>query len=167
MMNAIELLEIVEQNNLLDGEIKFRPCILEVTPESCADAEQVRQQIKTFAPEQGWLCFQSKVRRFLTAESFTLAPDTEIILYGELKGKDGRALHIRQDGMGGWKLAYFSSREGDRHLREETVLLAETNPDVLGEARQNLKYLLYWTQDGAQGWRQAAAAFNGFKEERK
>lgn len=143
-----------------------------IDTKTCATPELVRQELQEFDPEQGWLCFQSKLTRFFQDEPL---PDAGVILYGEVKGKDGRSLHIQQDGEGGWILSYYHEhKNGDRHLTEDMTLIAEAYPSDPPNTRYDLNYRVYWggtdykqEEDDGQGWRQIAAAFTGFKKVKK
>jgi len=169
-MTPAALLSIVKKNRLLGAEEpRFDICSLNIDPESCAAPEAVREALQDFDPEEGWLCFQSALKRFLKGE---LLPDAGVILYGEVKGKDGRSLHIQQDGEGGWVLTYYHEQSGgDTHLAEDVFLIAEAYPDDPKNTRYDLKYRVYWgdsdygkKDDDGQGWRQIAAAFFGFEK---
>jgi hypothetical protein len=169
-MTPKELLSIVKQNRLLGSEKpRFDICTLKIDPKPCLSSEGVRQALQDFHPEQGWLCFQSKLTRFLPNEPL---PDAGVLLYGEVKNKDGSSLHIQQDGEGGWILTYYHEQSnGDTYLAENVLLIAETYPDDPRNTRYDLKYRVFWgaldygqEDDDGQGWRQIAAAFNGFEK---
>ncbi len=85
--------------------------------------EKVKQALKDFQPQQGWLCFQSAVVPFKKGE----LPDKGTILYGEVKDKKHQALHIQQNGNGGWLLTTYQQQAGDTHLVEYTQLLSLAN----------------------------------------
>ncbi len=138
---------------------KLRFGCLKWPPESCttSDHEVVRQKIKEFAPEQGWLCFQSKVHYFREPDKMSFSG---ILLYGEVvKKATNQSLHIREEGQNAWILTYFEETEGDNYLLENTVLLGEKEL-----APKKLGYRLYWQYDEKQGYRQLAARFNGFTD---
>jgi hypothetical protein len=136
----------------LGGELP-QLCHLERTTRQCQQPDEVKQALKDFQPQQGWLCFQSTIVPFKKGE----LPDKGTILYGEVKGKNRQALHIQQNGNGGWLLTTFQEQEGDTHLVEYTQLL--------GEFDDFLHYRVFWQQDGDQGYRPICAAFNGFFKE--
>lgn len=160
-MNPKELLTTVEEHNLLDGLTKFTTCRLKVSTKHRTTADQIRKDLEAFAPNQGWLCFQNEIVRFIPGE---VLPDKGVILYGEIMNVDDQALHIQQDGVGGWRIAYFSEEQGDTHLVEDHLLMTDVNPDQPSEPRYNLNYRVYWAQDGEQGYRQVASSFNGFRK---
>jgi len=172
-MTSAELLVIVGQNDLLGSEPStFETRALQIKPKICAAPEAVRQALQEFHPEQGWLCFQSALKRFLKGEP---VPDAGVILYGEVKGRNGSSLHIQQNGEGGWILTYYDEqRDGDAFLAENVVLIAENHPDDPMNVRYDVKYRIYWggsgygqQDDDGHGWRQVAAAFAGFERVEK
>lgn len=169
-MTSAELLGLVKRYKLLGAEIpRFNICTLKIDAKTCISPGAVRQELKVFAPIQGWLCFQSKLIRFLQGESL---PDEGVILYGEVKGKDGRSLSIQQNGEGGWIMTYYDEQsDGDSHLAENVRLISETHPSDPENTRYDLNYRVYWgdgdydqEEDDGQGWRQIAAAFDGFEK---
>ncbi|HEC85127.1 MAG: hypothetical protein DRR08_08405 [Candidatus Parabeggiatoa sp. nov. 2] len=127
-------------------------CRLERPTRQCQQPKEVKQALKDFQPQEGWLCFQSTVTHFINGE----LPDEGTILYGEVKGTNNTALHIHQQGTSGWLLTTFQEQKGNTHLVEATQLLGEF------EKPGNLRYRVYWQPDGEQGYRPICAAFNGF-----
>lgn len=168
-MTAADLLRLVERHKLLGAEVpQFDTCTLKMDAKVYATPEAVRQELKAFGPVEGWLCFQSKITRFLQGEPLIYHG---VVLYGEVKGKDGRSLHIQQDGKGGWILTNYEQENGDAHLAEDVRLIAEAHPGDPKHARYDLRYRIYWggadyeqEEDDGQGWRQIAAAFSGFEK---
>jgi len=163
-MNPQELLNIITDDlkTALGGKLP-QLCHLERATRQCQQPDEVKQALKDFQPQQGWLCFQSAVVPFKKDEEL---PDKGTILYGEVKGKNRQALHIQQNGNGGWLLTTFQEQDttfqepdADTHLVEYTQLLSEF--DDLG----HLHYRVFWQQDGEQGYRPICAAFNGFFKE--
>lgn len=133
-------------------ELGLKLCHLERRTLNHQEAEKVKQALKDFQPQEGWLCFQSTVTHFKNGK----LPDEGIILYGEVKAADNKALHIQQDGNGSWRVTTYQQQAGKSHLVESTQLLGEF------EEIGNLRYRVYWANDGEQGYRQICAAFNGF-----
>lgn len=137
-------------------------CRVEAFPKSVADQTQVKTILRTFAPDQGWLCFQSRVDRFLPGEDL---PDQGILLNGEVTAPSGESLHIRQDGDGSWVLTRFVEQAPDErgatHLVEEVTFLGE--PLARFEPTQDLCYRRYWGYDPDFGYRPVLARFVGFK----
>jgi len=161
-MQPNALLPILSQFKQVEGLeklYKLRPSCLKWPPKSdtTSSPEEVRQKVAEFAPEQGWLCFQSKVDYFREPAKMSFSG---ILLYGEVvKKATNQSLHIREEGQNGWILTYFEETEGDNYLVENTVLLGEKElaPNKLG-------YRVYWQHDEKQGYRQLAARFNGFSD---
>lgn len=168
----------------LHGE--FQPCNLTIKSKAGSTSEQVRQQIEKFAPEQGWLCFQSEVQYFPKPEDNTenaehqisslkksrwwtrilpkfsgtsfKMPSSSILLYGEVLKGQKHTLHIREDGQGGWVLTEFIEGKGNNYLVEDQKFLGEKEV-----APKELCYRVYWQYDDKHGcYRQAFARFNGF-----
>ncbi|HIE02315.1 MAG TPA: hypothetical protein EYP59_18875 [Thiotrichaceae bacterium] len=161
-MQPKELLPILSQLKNVDGLEKLdklRPCRLKWPPKSdtTSDPEEVRQKIKEFAPEQGWLCFQSKVDYFRELAKMSFSG---ILLYGEVvKKATNQSLHIREEGQNGWILTYFEETKGEQYLVENTVFCGEKEL-----APNKLRYRVYWQHDEKQGYRQLGARFNGFTD---
>jgi hypothetical protein len=130
------------------------------TISDCNDSDEVRQKklrqkIEEFAPEQGWLCFQSEVKYFCEPAEMSFSG---ILLYGEVvKNTTNQSLHIREDGQNGWILTYFEETNENIYLVENTVFLGETNL-----VSNQLRYRVYWQHENNQGYYQLAARFNGF-----
>ena len=66
-MQANELLEIIPKLQQIQGLSKLaqiKTCGLECQPKpfSLSESEKVLEELETFKPEQGWLCFQNKVK---------------------------------------------------------------------------------------------------------
>jgi hypothetical protein len=142
------------------GEKLPQLCQLERTTHPYQKPEQVKKALEAFQPQEGWICFQDSITHFKNSE----LPDEGVILYGEVKSqKNNQALHIHQNGTGGWLLTTYQEQPGETHLVETTQLLGEF--DKPG----NLHYRVYWqTQtDGEQGYRPICAAFDGFIDKKE
>ncbi len=152
-MKPPELLDLIidDLQTALGGKLP-QLCHLERSTRQCQQPDEVKQVLKNFQPEEGWLCFQSSVAFFKKGE----LPNKGTILYGEVKGKNRRALHIQQNGNGGWLLTTLQEQEGNTHMVEYTKLLGEF--DDPGD----LHYRVFWQADAEQGYRPICAAFNGF-----
>ena len=179
-----------ENDDLLKNlHSEFQLCNLTIKPKTYSTEEQVqvRQQVEKFAPEPGWLCFQSEVQYFPKPEDNTekaenkvppvkkdrfwtrllrkvsgtpfKMPSSSILLYGEVINAQGHTLHIRENGQGGWILTYFiEGKKGNHYLVEDQVLLGEKEV-----APKELRYRVYWQYDDQHGcYRQIVARFNGF-----
>jgi hypothetical protein len=140
---------------------KITSCDLAIQAESkyasFSDADKVLQELENFKPEQGWLCFQNKVKFFRKGDK--IPTDSTILLYGEVVNADGISLHIREDGQGGWILTYFTETDGNNYLVENQSFLGESKL-----APEQLYYRVYWQHDDKQGYRQVAARFTGFED---
>ena len=124
--------------------------------------EAVWQQIDAFAPDSGWLCFQSMIADLLPGQPLP-RPDADsgLLLSAEChNSNNGYSLQLRQNGRGGWRLSEFRPRQGQPCLCEDYPLIAHrgNNP---GGAPRRLRYRRYWTLDD-DGTRQRAACFIGF-----
>ena len=138
-------------------------CRVETFTKSVTDPSGVRKFLRAFAPKQGWLCFQSRIERFLPGEDL---PDHGILLYGEVVSLADQSLHIRQNGGGGWILTRFVEQALDEreatHLVEEITFLGETL-ERFGPPK-DLRYRRYWGHDPDFGYRPLLARFAGFTE---
>ena len=147
--------------------LQVRPARVRALPsEPSAGASELAQLIADFAPDSGWLCFQSEVMQVRGA----VLPEPDrargLLLSGELVDADGESLHIRQDGRGGWIATRFTPGVGERYLVDEHRLVVfEPDPDRRDRPGW-LRYLRYWRLDPDHGIRQAAARFIGFDEGR-
>ncbi len=149
-MKPLELLEHIKKLNL--GGKPPQLCHLELKTVPYQDAAEVKTALEKFQPQQGWLCFQDTITHFNNGA----LPDKGVILYGEVKGNNNKALHIQPNNTGGWLLTTYEEHAGKTHLVESTQLLGEL--DDTG----NLAYRVYWENDGEQGYRPTCAAFAGF-----
>lgn len=155
MMQPNELKEIlkkIEGLKNLDGKLKA--CGLVKKSENYPTPQEIQEKVENFNPEQGWLCFQSKVEYFRKGKTM---PYSGILLYGEVINAQGQSLHIREDGQGGWILTSFEETEDNNYLVEDTEFLGEKEL-----APKKLRYRVYWKYDERHGYRQVAARFNGF-----
>lgn len=153
-MEPEELLNHLTEDlkTVLGGQLP-QLCRLERQSSHYQQPDEVKQALKDFHPQEGWLCFQSTITHFINGE----LPDKGILLYGEVKSTDNKSLHIRQSGTdGSWLLTTYQEEPGNTHLVEITQLLGEF--DHPGD----LRYRVYWQPDGEQGYRKIGAAFDGF-----
>jgi len=151
-MNPPELLKHIKNLNL--GGKPPELCDLKITPVPYEQAAEVKQALEEFQPQQGWLCFQDTVTHFNNSD----LPDEGVILYGEVKASNRKALHIQPNNTGGWLLTTYQEQAGDTYLVESTQLLGESEA-ITGK----LAYRVYWQNDDEQGYRPICAAFAGFK----
>lgn len=123
--------------------------------------DEAEAEIQGFPAEQGWVCRQSKLHVFHTANT---RPDPNaggVILSAELVASDRqRSLHVRQDGMGGWILTKIA--EGASADDAATDGLAHTTC-LIGDNRVEgwVLYRVYWCHDKDQGWRTCAYRLQG------
>jgi len=150
-MKPPELLNHIKNLNL--GSTPPELCNLKLKTVSYQQPDEVKKALKDFQPQQGWLCFQDTITHFNNSE----LPEKGIILYGEVKGSNNKALHIQPNNTGGWLLTTYQEQAGETHLVETTELLGERE-----EIQGKLAYRIYWQNDGEQGYRPTCAAFAGF-----
>ncbi len=162
MMQANELLKILPKLKIKRQETlhhKLKLCGLERKLDPSPTFEEVKAKVKAFEPKQGWLCFQDKVEYFCRNCEKKEMPYSSILLYGEVINVDGKSLHIREDGRGGWILTYFTETEGEQYLVETKEFLGEKKL-----APDKLYYRVYWQHDKEHGYHQFAARFIGFEK---
>lgn len=143
-------------NHIKNLDLTGKPpqlCHLKHNTVQYQNPDEVKTALKEFQPQQGWLCFQDTITYFKNSD----LPDAGVILYGEVKSSNNKALHIQPNNTGGWLLTTYQEQNGDTHLVETTQLLDEFNESG------NLAYRIYWQSDGEQGYRPICAAFAGFK----
>lgn len=180
LLDTLRKLEQVKGLKNLHLKLEPKPCHLILKPQSYQTPEKVLEMVKNFAPEQGWLCFQSNVEYFCQQDfcEHKSLPDSGLLLYGEVVNAQGQSLHIREDGEGGWILTEFEETEGDDFLVEERTFLGEKQlflkkteeQQFLGEKQlflektdvPKLLYRVYWQYDEKHGYRQFSACFKGF-----
>jgi len=158
-MQPIDLLNIIPKLQHIKGLknlSQLKSCSLHLEPKHCSAPQKVLEELDIFLPEQGWLCFQNKVKYFRKKDK--IPTDSTILLYGEVVNSDGKSLHIREDGQGGWILTYFTETKGKEYLVENQSFLGENKL-----APKQLYYRVYWQYDNKQGYRQVAARFTGFE----
>ena len=142
------------------AEVRIDPIAIPADAlDPAAGAARLAQEIAAFAPNQGWLCYQSAVVAFPPGGLPEADADRGLILSGELTNTAKHSLHIRQDGRGGWHLTRFTPGAGDAYLVDDHCLIAHGSDP---QHPRRLHYRRYWTQDDQHGIRQAAACFIGF-----
>ncbi len=156
LLKTLSTLTIKGQQNL---HKKLKLCNLTLLPEDCHTAEEVAAKVRAFKPTQGWLCFQSEVKYFCKEEPM---PYSGILLYGEVINADGKSLHIRENGQGGWILTTFTETQGENYLVESKAFLGEKEL-----APESVYYHVYWKYDEKSGYQQFAARFIGFEKPEK
>ena len=127
--------------------------------EKPANGEALHKLILAFQPSDGWLCFQNHVCYFQAGA--LKYPENEHLLYGEL-AKPNASLHVNEDGQGGWIVTWYEEGAGEPFAVTESHFLGEPN-----HAPAKLFYRVYWQEIKDQGFRQLAARFQGFSQEKK
>lgn len=131
-----------------------------------AGAAELERQIADFAPDRGWVCYQSEVATVQDGQLPRSDSKRGLLLSGELVNLANESLHIRQDGQGGWVVTRFIPDQGEEYLVDDySLIVHERDP----ERRANpgrAYYRRYWRPDPQHGIRQAAARFIGFDEGR-
>jgi hypothetical protein len=143
--------------------VLIHPVSIQADPMSPeAGAAKLDRQVADFAPDSGWLCFQSEVLRIHDGQLPGPDEDRGLPLSGELVNGAGESLHLRQNGRGGWIVTRFTPEQGKEYLVDDCSLIAhESNPERRRDPGQ-LCYRRYWCLDPHHGVRQAAARFIGF-----
>lgn len=127
------------------------------------DHEQLWQAIIDFKPLEGWLCFQSDVKKVVAEKLPELTDELGWLLNGELVNAEGSSLHIWQAGSG-WQATQLTEQAagtGDDCLVETTELLSKDSNE------EYLRYRVYWKKDlgGIQGFQRFSSRFVGFVSE--
>lgn len=137
------------------------PATLTMESTTVTRLEELLLAIETFAPLQGWICYQSKVHSFWHGEPWRLA-DVGLPLSGEFIDDNGNALHLRQNGSGGWLLTRYlhngTTTENSNYLSDDITQLGNSH------APGPLCYRRFWRIDPEQGVIPFAACFTGFEE---
>lgn len=126
--------------------------------------DAVWQRLDAFAPDSGWLCFQSRVSDLLPGQPLP-RPDANsgLLLSAEChNSRNGHSLQLRQNSHGGWRLTELRPGSGAACLSEAVQLVAHQPQQQSSNAPRRLHYQRYWTLDD-HGPRQLAARFSGFQ----
>lgn len=147
------------------GLAPMQPVTLKITSHSAATEDELQSKIEQFAPVEGWICYQSRVHSFRNGEPWQVS-EVGLPLSAEAIDASGNALHLRQNGQGGWTISCYSHSESApdtaEHLCDEVTHLG--NSHTGGELDYDLGYRRFWRQDEEQGVIPFAACFTGFKE---
>lgn len=123
--------------------------------------------IHDFPAAQGWVCRQSSLDVFQTADARPDPGEGGVILSAELVAGDRqRSLHLRQDGHGCWILTEIA--EGDAAGATAIDGLAHT-ARIIGDNRVEgwLLYRVYWDYDEDQGWQTCASRLSEISRDPK
>ena len=134
---------------------------LAVSIRTGATPEAVWNEVRSFAPGEGWLCLTDRVVAIRSPQDLA-AIDGGIILSGEMV-KGAESLHIRQAAEG-WILSRLKAGEGDECLMfRDSFVSTEDNQQL------RLSYEVYWRQQadslsGTDGYQPYAFRFAGFSK---
>lgn len=132
-------------------------CRLE--PQHFADEDALWQTFEAFAPQEGWLCFQSVVRVFTAGRLERGRPEEGRLLHAEAVNARNESLRIRPDGNGGWWFDVFTEEGGEPCLVDEVSFLRRGGGRV--------HYRRYWRHEEFHGVHPFTARFVGFSEGKK
>lgn len=137
---------------------------LEADPADYEYPNAVYLRLQAFAPEQGWLCFQSVVAEFWRAADLP-GPSRQsgAILTGECINTAEESLHIRQNGRGGWRVTCYRPHAGENYLYDVVTLIAHEPSAQRMRNPKRLRYHRYWKLEPDHGIRPFAACFIGFE----
>ena len=127
--------------------------------------EAVLDNIKAFAPDEGWLRYQSEL---VAVETLAWKPRNDNagrLLYGELVNvNDSRSMAVRPLGDR-WRVVTITEGSGDQEYLAEQVAFLRDVPGIQGTppaaGKEALRYVVYWAVD-ADGSRPALSRFTGF-----
>lgn len=112
---------------------------LEVRSSNVESPEKVREAIKEFSFDSGWLCLTDRVIPLYSAEDL-LQAQSGIILSAELAGRS-ESLHIRQ-AEEGWTITRYKAGAG-----EECLIFREEYVSTENKQRDRLQYDVCWKLD--------------------
>jgi len=118
-------------------------------------ADEVWKQFTDFAPEQGWVGFQSANRWFRNGQPPTRSDETGELLNAEVVNSNGASLHIRFVGPHWIATTYTPAQGGIEYVVDERVHVGVPGVD-------SLRYRRYWMLGGGQGAYIAHSRFIGF-----
>ncbi|MBF8274278.1 MAG: hypothetical protein HW380_3383 [Magnetococcales bacterium] len=161
IMNDEKVLEAYRALSGLLRRKKLGEDLPELTPrglghsqEHMEDPHRVWEAVKAFAPDQGWICFQSDVAHFFDAGQ---RPPQGVILSAELCRADTpTSLHIRPHSLGGWGVHHLEKLLNGGEYWCETMEFLSVAHDV-----GKLRYEVFWQQDGEAGMVRRVARFCG------
>jgi hypothetical protein len=137
---------------------------LEADPADYDHPDAVYHHLQAFAPEQGWLCFQSVVAEFWRAADLpSPSGQNGVILSGECVNTAGESLHVRQNGRGGWRVTCYRPHAGEKYLYDTVTLIAHEPSAQQLHNPKRLRYHRYWKLEPNHGMRPFAACFIGFE----
>ena len=165
---------MIDEINKLFTEFKLdnlSEATLQVDTEKLTSGEKVLERLKSFEPEEGWICCNDKVfacvsggNRIESSEALILDAGfdwTDVagrsILSAELI-KGTKSVHLRQDDHG-WSIFSFSESPGKEHWFKESVFASRRAPDLV--------YHVYWRlaeHDGRPVREPWTARFAGFRK---
>ncbi|MBF0147744.1 MAG: hypothetical protein HQL84_05005 [Magnetococcales bacterium] len=123
-------------------------------PEHLEDPHRVWEAVQAFAPDQGWICFQSEVTHFFNAGQ---CPPRGVILSAELcRVNSPTSLHVRPHPLGGWGVHRLETLPDGRDYWCETMDFLSVAHDV-----GKLSYQVFWQSDGEAGMVRRVARFCG------
>ena len=162
-MNLDQLLPAYNQVAAEHGLPKLQADHLDIATHELDDPDAVWQRLTAFAPDSGWLCFQSRVADIRPGHDLPRpSPDNGVLLSAEChNSRSGHSLHLRQNGRGGWLVSEFHPGSGEPCLSEEVQRVAHQAQDSDANTPRRLRYRRCWTLNG-DGARQQAAYFIGF-----
>ena len=146
----------LELYNRLADRLELPPMqagFFRVETQSVDQPDALETAIAGFAPQQGWVQYQSWQGLF-DRELPGSDSDRGLLLCGEMVNGKGETLTVGPDGRGGWILSRVSHDEQGEGAWDEVVHLAH-------EGARALRYRRYWKEDAEQGWLQVRAALVG------
>jgi len=187
-----DILPQLEIRGLKNFHQHLDTCQLQVSSsDGLTNFQQVREKVKQFNPEQGWLCFQSEVIYFETEENQDNSQKEQALNKPSFFEKLGLSIRLwrklpntqfKMPESGILLYGEVVNNQKSLHIREDghggcilTYFTEKKGKDVLVETKsflgegkgltpEKLYYRIYWQYDEQYGYRQFAARFIGFKQ---
>ena len=135
-----------------------------------SDISVLDKRISDANPQQGWLCYQSDIQRFMEEKNLPKRTDqTGYILNAEFMLDESRSLHIRMAEQG-WIISELEEQVGTDLVKQAQYLCIpdkDVDEATMGNFKQRLNYRVIWTLDDESGYQPSNYRFTGFSEEAK
>ena len=135
-----------------------------------SQADKLDQYLRDANPQQGWICYQSDIKRLIHGENLPKRNEkTGYILNAEFALDTKHSLHIHMAEQG-WIINSIEEQAGS-DLIENTHFLAmpakDADEETMGNVKQLLTYRVIWRLDHESGYQPNNYRFIGFSEEKK
>ena len=130
------------------------------------DADQLQRELDHATFQEGWVCYQSKVRTIHDSITALRVHDTECgqLLSAEL-ASDNKSVHIRPASSQQYRLISIVENNAADHLLSQDLSYLAMPIDALKAPKSDslkLNYRLFYKHDPDLGYRHYASRFTGF-----